>query len=134
MLFGVPDEITDVTRVSGMVRKQRFIFRVTSFDYRKVFGHYRECSGSDKWVPEVHREGATLPGEAKGLMGGAPALSGLVGQPKRALCAIQRKIKEKEKEKKGRWERREGLHFPILVGLGFEEGSSSLGGAALGDP
>ena len=38
MLFGVPDEITDVTRVSGMVRKRRLIYRMTSFDYRKVFG------------------------------------------------------------------------------------------------
>ena len=38
MLFGVPDEITDVTRVSGMVRKRKLIYRMTSFDYRKVFG------------------------------------------------------------------------------------------------
>ena len=26
MLFGVPDEITDMTRSSGMVRRQRFIY------------------------------------------------------------------------------------------------------------
>ena len=38
MFFGVPDEIMDVTRVSGMVRKRRLIYRMTSFDYRKVFG------------------------------------------------------------------------------------------------
>ena len=38
MLFGVPDEITDVTRVSRMVRRRRLIYRMTSFDYRKVFG------------------------------------------------------------------------------------------------
>ena len=61
MLFGVPDEITDVTRVSGMVRKRRLIYRMTSFDYRKVFG----VTGNDEWVPGVHRRGgATHPGEA----------------------------------------------------------------------
>ena len=38
MLFGVPDEITDVTRVSVMVRRQSLIYRMTLFDYRKVFG------------------------------------------------------------------------------------------------
>ena len=76
--------------------------------------------------------GQTTPGKPIGLGGGAPALGGLVGQPKRALCAIE--IKIKEKEKKGRWEGREGLHLPILVGLGLEEDSSSLGGAALGAP
>ena len=51
--------------------------------------------------------GQPTPGKPIGLGGGAPALSGLVGQPKRALCAIE--IKIKEKEKKGRWEGREGL-------------------------
>ena len=40
-MFGVPDEITDVMRVSGMVRKQRLIYRMVSFGYVKVFGHYR---------------------------------------------------------------------------------------------
>ena len=50
MLFGVPDEITDVTRVSGMVRKRRLIYRMTLFDYRKVFG----VTGNDEWVPGVH--------------------------------------------------------------------------------
>ena len=38
MLFGVPNEITDVTRVFGMVRKLRLIYRMSSFGYRKVFG------------------------------------------------------------------------------------------------
>ena len=61
----VPDEIMDVTRVSGMVRRRRLIYRMTSFGYRKVFGHYRECTGSDEWVPKVHGEGETLPGEAQ---------------------------------------------------------------------
>ena len=75
--------------------------------------------------------GQPTPGKPIGLGGGAPALGGLVGQPKRALCAKDRKSKRK---KKRRWERREGLHFPILVGLGLEEDSSSLGGAALGAP
>ena len=97
MLFGVPDEITDVTRVSGMVRKRRLIYRMTSFDYRKVFG----VTGNDEWGPDVHRGGQPTPGKPIGLGGGAPALGGLVGQPKKALCAIGRKSKRKEKKRGG---------------------------------
>ena len=36
MLFGVPDEITDVMRVSGMVWKRILIYRMVSFGHRKV--------------------------------------------------------------------------------------------------
>ena len=61
MLFGVPDETTNITRVSGMVLRRRFIYRMNSFGYRKVFGHYRECTGSEEWVLEVHREGGNPP-------------------------------------------------------------------------
>ena len=46
--------------------------------------------------------GQPTPGKPIGIGGGAPALSGLVGQPKRALCAIGRKIKEKKKEEVGK--------------------------------
>ena len=53
MLFGVPDEITDFTRVSGMVRKQRLIYRMTSFGYWKVFVHYRKSFGLIGSVPGV---------------------------------------------------------------------------------
>ena len=45
MLFGVPDEITDVTRVSVMVRKRRLIYRMILFYYRKVFGVIGNVSG-----------------------------------------------------------------------------------------
>ena len=88
MLFGVPDEITDVTRVSGMVRKRRLIYRMTSFDYRKVFGVTGNVPGMTNGFRDfTGGEGATHPGKPIGLEGGTPALSGLVGQPKRALCA-----------------------------------------------
>ena len=64
MLFGVPDEITDVTRVSEMVRRRRLIYRMTSFYYRKVFG----ITGNDEWVPDVHRGGGEpTPGKPIGL-------------------------------------------------------------------
>ena len=43
--------------------------------------------------------GQHTPGKPIGHEGGASALSGLVGQPKKALCAIG--IKSKRKEKKG---------------------------------
>ena len=63
MLFGVPDEITDVTRVSGMVRKRRLIYRMTSFDYRKVFGVTGNVPGMTNGF-RVFTGGATHPDEA----------------------------------------------------------------------
>ena len=68
MLFGVPDEITDVTRVSGMVRKRRLIYRMTSFGYRKVFVHYRKSFG--------------LIGSVLGVPGGMPGTIRRVSRPK----------------------------------------------------
>ena len=57
MLFGVPDEIKDVTRVSGLTLKidiyDGFIWSPESF------GQFRQCTGSDEWVLGVHREGPT---------------------------------------------------------------------------
>ena len=47
--------------------------------------------------------GQPTPGKPIGLEGGAPALSGLVGQPKKGPMRIGRKIKEKEKKRR-RWE------------------------------
>ena len=98
MLFGVPDEITDVTRVSGMVRKRRLIYRMTSFDYRKVFGVTGNVPGMTNGFREFTGGGQPTPGKPMDLGGGTPALSGLVGQPKKALCAIGRKSKRKEKK------------------------------------
>ena len=60
-LFGVPDEITDVTRVSKMVQKRRLIYRMVSFGLWKDFGHFQQCTGSDEWVSGFHREGPTHP-------------------------------------------------------------------------
>ena len=97
VLFGVPDETTDVTRVSGMVPKRRLIYRMTSFDYRKVFGVTGNVPGMTNGFREVTGgRGQPTPGKPIGLKGGAPALSGLVGQPKRALCAKKRKSREKK--------------------------------------
>ena len=49
--------------------------------------------------------GQPTPGKPIGLEGGTPALSGLVGQLKRALCAKEKKIKRKGKKGR-RWEGR----------------------------
>ena len=95
MLFGVPDEIKNITRVSGMVRKQRLIYRMTSFDYQKVFGVTGNVPGMTNGFRVFTGGGATHPGEAHRPWGGAPALSGLVRQPKKAQCAIGRKSKRK---------------------------------------
>ena len=103
-VVGVPDEITDVTRVSGMVRRRRLIYRMTSFDYRKVFGINGNVPGMTNGF-RVFTGGATHPGEAHRLGGGAPSLGGLVGQPKRALCAKNRKSKREEKKGGGKGEK-----------------------------
>ena len=95
MLFGVPDEITVVTRVSGMVRRRRLIYRFVSFGYRKFSGITGIVPGVTNGFQVFTGRGTTHPGVAQGLEGGAPALSGLVGQPKKALCAIGRKSKRK---------------------------------------
>jgi len=56
-------------------------------------------SGTSRGFPEWSgNEGQPTPGKPIGLGGGAPALGGLVGQPKKALCAIDRKSKRKEKK------------------------------------
>ena len=98
--FGVPDEITDVTRVSGMVRKRRLIYRMTSFDCRKVFGVTGNVPGMTNGFREFTGGGQPTPGKPIGIWGVTPALSGLVGQPTSAQCAKRRKIKRKEKKRK----------------------------------
>ena len=67
MLFRIPDEITDVTRVSGMVLRRRLIYRMTSFDYRKVFGVTGNVPGMTNGFREFTGGGATHPGEAHRL-------------------------------------------------------------------
>ena len=62
--------------------------------------------------------GQPTPGKPIGLGGGAPALSGLVGQPKKALCAIGRKSKRKEK-KGGGGKRGKDSSFQNQVQLGL---------------
>ena len=87
MLFGVPDEITDVTRVSGMVRKRRLIYRMTSFDYRKVFGVTGNVPGMTNGFREFTGGG-----------GGEPPPRGPIHQEK--------EIKGKEKKRGKKWEGR----------------------------
>ena len=103
MLFGVPDEITDVTRVSGMVWRRILIYRITSFDYRKVFGITGNVPGVTNGFRMFTGRGPTHPGKPIGLRGAAPALSGLVGQPKRPYAQERRNQRKKRKgEKEGK--------------------------------
>ena len=82
MLFGVPDEITDVTRVSGMVRKRRLIYRMTSFDYRKVFGVTGNVPGMTNGFREFTGGGGGNPPRGNPLgWGGADRPVGGVGLP-----------------------------------------------------
>ena len=61
MLFEVPDEIQDVTRSSGMVRRRRFIYGKSLFGHRKCSGVYRYCTRTTERVPGVHQEGPPAP-------------------------------------------------------------------------
>ena len=61
-LFGVPDEIPDMTRVSGMVRRRRLIYRMKGFGVPEVF---RGASGNRRSTGRV--------------FGGPEVVLGLVG-------------------------------------------------------
>ena len=56
MLFGVPDEITDITRSSGMVQRLRLIYGMMVFGLRKCFGIHQTFIGSPEGVPGDHRD------------------------------------------------------------------------------
>ena len=98
MLFGVPDGITDVTRVSGMVRKRRLIYRMTSFDYRKVFGVTGNVPGMTNGFREfTGGGGATHPGEAHRPWGVAhQPLVGWWDSPKGPYAPYKGKSKRKK--------------------------------------
>ena len=81
-----------------MVRKRRLIYRMTSFDYRKVFGVTGNVSGmTNGFRVFTGGGGQPTPGKPIGLGGDTPALSGLVGQPKRLYAPRRRKSREKKK-------------------------------------
>src|SRR6187399_491161 len=67
-LFGVPDEIPDVKRVSGMVRRRRLIYRMKGFGVRKCSGEHREIGG----VPERGFGGSGSSSGPIGPQGGTP--------------------------------------------------------------
>src|SRR3954468_21132600 len=80
MLFGDPDEIPDIKRSSGTVRRKRFIYGKLSYGHRNSSGAYRYCTGATGGASGVHREGPPLP---EGLMG----CKGEGNQPKVGWCA-----------------------------------------------
>ena len=65
--------------------------------------------------------GQPTPGKPIGHKGGAPALSGLVGQPTSALCAKEKKIKRERKKKEEVGRKGDSLP-PNLVQLGLGGG------------
>ena len=68
MLFGVRDQITDMTRNSGMVRRQSLIYGIVVFDLRKGSG--------------IHQKGFWMFPE---MFGHENTLSGQRGKPTRLL-------------------------------------------------
>src|SRR3954462_10285391 len=61
-LFGVPDEILDVTRSSGMVRKRGLIYRKSCFGHRKSFGLIGNVPGVPGGYRGTTGRGVTTPG------------------------------------------------------------------------
>ena len=47
-MFGVPDEITDMTRSLEMVERYRLIYRTMVFGHQKCFGKHRVLIGSSE--------------------------------------------------------------------------------------
>ena len=68
-MFGLPDEIPDITRVFGMVQKQRLIYRKSCFGHVKSFG---------------------LIGSVPGVPGGLPGTIGRGVMPQGASWAVRR--------------------------------------------
>ena len=59
MLFGVRDEITDMTRNSGMIRRQSLIYGIVVFDLRKGSGIHQK---GFRMFPEMFGHENTLSG------------------------------------------------------------------------
>ena len=78
MLFGVRDEITDMTRNSGMVRRQSLIYGIIVFGHRKGSGIYRK---GFRMFPEMFGYENTL----FGPKGKAHEVS---GKRKRKFCGV----------------------------------------------
>ena len=74
MLFGIPGEITNITRILEMIKRERFIYRAI------VFGHWK-CLGVPGTYRVTGRGSGHPPGNYMGLMGqelDRPAPKGLV--------------------------------------------------------
>src|SRR6187399_215653 len=76
-LFGVPDEIPDMTRVSGMVRRRRLIYRMKGFGVPEVF---RGASGNRRSTGKVFGGSGRCSGPI-GPQGGTPQPSGGCAPP-----------------------------------------------------
>ena len=69
-LFGVPDEIPDITRSSGMVRRIRFIYRKSFYKFEndpvhlwKVLEGSRKVRKKPLWKAESQRESTSMAGQ-----------------------------------------------------------------------
>ena len=117
-LFGVPDEITDMTRSLKMVETKRLV-------YWKVIFRHRKGSGG-------HRINTGVPGSYRNPPGGQWAFMGLSGnRGQQGSCGAR------PPRPKLNWFRSWGpapsfllpssSFLPLLVGLGFAEGGREKG-------
>jgi hypothetical protein len=85
MLFGVPNELTDMKRSLKMVERSRFIYRTMVFGHQKCFRGYQVLIGSPEGVPGTppprQRYGLNGPREGQTSPQGAGAPLHQAGQP-----------------------------------------------------
>ena len=95
MLFGVPDEITDMTRSLQMVERLRLIYRTIVFGHRKCSRGYQVHIGSSEGV-------LGTPGKDMGLMGQEGKRSSQQGLLPPPYGPNQRRKERGEERRKGR--------------------------------
>src|SRR3954468_18145942 len=88
MLFGDPDEIPDIKRSSGTVRRKRFIYGKLSNGHRNSSGAYRYCTGATGGASGVHREGPPLPEGLMGCKGKGTSPKWAGAPPPKGPCAL----------------------------------------------
>ena len=79
-MFGVRDEITDMTRNSGMVRRQSLIYGIIVFGHRKGSGNHRK---GFQMFPKMF-------GYENTLFGPKGKAHKVFGKRKRKFCGVQR--------------------------------------------
>ena len=106
-----------------MVRKRRLIYRMTSFDYRKVFGVTGNVPGMTNGFRGFTGGGQPTPGKPIGIWGSHQPLVGWWDSPQVLYPPSEEKSRGKEKKREEVGREEDSLP-PNLVQLGLGGGES----------